>query len=505
VTSPAQVVLVILDGWGCGPEAGNAIHAARTPNIDKLRQKYPAALLAASGSQVGLPEGQMGNSEVGHLNIGAGRVVYQDLTRISKDIVEGGFFVNPALIAAMDAAASSGGALHLLGLLSDGGVHSHLDHIEALLRMARDRGAEQVFVHPLLDGRDVPPQSAQEYIYWLEQACREIGVGSIATIGGRYYGMDRDKRWQRTELAYRALVFGEGLRSESAAKAVEAAYADGVTDEFVLPTVINPRGAIKSGDSVIAFNFRPDRMRQLTRALTDEDFPWFSRKEGLKVHYLCMTQYDETITAPVAYPPETLENTLGQVISALGLRQLRIAETEKYAHVTYFFNGGEEKPMPGEERLLIPSPKVETYDLQPEMSSEPVTAAVCSNIASQDFSLVVLNYANPDMVGHTGNFAAAVQACEAVDRCVGRVWAATEAAGGAMLLFSDHGNADLMIDALGKPHTAHTANPVPLVLAWPGVEAISDGALCDIAPTVLDLLGIAQPREMTGKSLIIKE
>lgn len=502
--SPAQVVLVIMDGWGIGPQAGNAIMAADTPNIDKLNRTYPTALLAASGSQVGLPAGQMGNSEVGHLNIGAGRVVYQDLTRISKDIEAGGFFANPGLTVAMDS-IPAGGALHLLGLLSDGGVHSHLEHIEALLRMAKDRGVEKVFLHPLLDGRDVPPQSAHEYVRWLEAACLDIGVGSIATIGGRYYCMDRDKRWQRTELAYRALVFGEGPRAENAAQAVEAAYAAGTTDEFVLPTVIDPQGMIKTGDSVIAFNFRPDRMRQITRALVDEDFPWFSRQEGLRVNYLCMTQYDETIQAPVAYPPERLANTLGQVISAQGLKQLRIAETEKYAHVTYFFNGGEEKALPGEERALIPSPKVETYDLQPEMSAEPVTAAVCEYIASGNFSLVVLNYANPDMVGHTGNFAATVQACEKVDRCVGRVWAATQAAGGAMLLFSDHGNADLMVDAQGKPHTAHTANPVPLVLAWPGVKAIRDGALCDIAPTVLDLLGLNQPPEMTGKSLIVKE
>lgn len=504
MTSPAQVVLVIMDGWGKGPQAGNAILAADTPNIDQLNRTYPTAALAASGSHVGLPAGQMGNSEVGHLNIGAGRVVYQDLTRISKDIAEGGFYTNPALAAAMDS-VPAGGALHLLGLLSDGGVHSHLEHIEALLRMARDRGVEKVFVHPLLDGRDVPPQSAHEYIRWLEQACRDIGVGNIATIGGRYYCMDRDKRWQRVELAYRALVFGEGPRAETAAQAVEAAYAAGTTDEFVLPAVIDPQGMIKNGDSVIAFNFRPDRMRQITRALVDEEFPWFCRQEGLRVHYLCMTQYDETIQAPVAYPPERLDNTLGQVISALGRRQLRIAETEKYAHVTYFFNGGEEQALPGEERVLIPSPKVETYDLQPEMSAEAVTAAVCEYIASGKFSLVVLNYANPDMVGHTGNFAATVRACETVDRCVGRVWAATEAAGGAMLLFSDHGNADLMLDAQGRPHTAHTANPVPLVLAWPGVKAISDGALCDIAPTVLDLLGINQPPEMTGKSLIVKE
>lgn len=504
MTIPSQAVLVILDGWGIGSEAGNAILAADTPNIDRLSSTFPAARLAASGLAVGLPPGQMGNSEVGHLNIGAGRVVYQDLTRISRAIETGEFFTNEALVAAIDG-VPAGGALHLLGLLSDGGVHSHIDHIQALLQLARDRGVKDVFLHPLLDGRDVPPKSALEYVRWLEQRCRETGVGRIATIGGRYYGMDRDKRWERTELAYKSMVFGQGPRGETAAQVVEDSYARGITDEFVIPTVIDPRGMIKSGDSVIAFNFRPDRMRQITRALVDEDFPWFPRQQGLKVNYLCFTQYDETIAAPVAFPPERIVNTLGQAISGLGLKQLRIAETEKYAHVTYFFNGGEEAALPGEKRVLIPSPKVETYDLQPEMSALPVTEAVCNHIASGEYTLVVLNYANPDMVGHTGNFEATVEACQIVDRCVGQVWSAVEAAGGCMFLFSDHGNADQMLDAEGKPHTAHTANAVPLVLAWPGVRAIRDGALCDVAPTALDLLGLPQPPEMTGKSLIVKE
>ncbi len=498
---PTQVVLVIMDGWGIGPPEGNAILAASTPHIDSLFQKFPSASLAASGDAVGLPAGQMGNSEVGHLNIGAGRVVDQDLTRIAQDIEQGGFSANPALNAALEGIAP-GGALHLLGLLSDGGVHSHLDHIEALLCLAKERQVERVFIHPLLDGRDVPPRSAGKYLDWLEKKCREIGLGRIATIGGRYYGMDRDKRWQRTELAYQALVWGRGPRGESPLRVLEEAYAAGINDEFVLPTVIEPEGVLKNGDSVIAFNFRPDRMRQITRALTDQDFPWFPREEGLKVPYLCLTQYDETIQAPVAYPPEELANTLGQVISDRGLAQLRIAETEKYAHVTYFFNGGQEKILVGEERVLIPSPQVETYDLQPEMSAEAVTEAVCQHIASGRFSLVVLNYANPDMVGHTGNFAATVQAVQVVDRCVGRVWDTVQAAGGAMLLFSDHGNADGMVDEEGRVLTAHTTNPVPLVLAWPGVRALRDGALSDIAPTVLELLGIDQPREMTGKSLI---
>lgn len=504
MTGPTQVVLVIMDGWGLGPQANNAVQTASTPNIDKLQEQFPGAILQTSGIDVGLPPGQMGNSEVGHLNIGAGRVVYQDLTRISKDIQEGGFFRNPRLKEAMHA-VSPGGALHLLGLLSDGGVHSHVDHIEALLRMAKEQGVARVFLHLFLDGRDVLPQSALEYLEWLEGTCNKIGVGSVATIGGRYYGMDRDKRWERTSLAYQTILWGEGPTVQTPTQAVEEAYAQGITDEFVLPTLIDPAGTIQSGDSVIAFNFRPDRMRQITRALVDAEFPHFRRREDLRVHYLCMTQYEEGIAAPVAYAPEELTNTLGQVISTAGLKQLRIAETEKYAHVTYFFNGGEETPLPGEDRVLIPSPKVATYDLQPEMSAYLVTDTACQHIQSGKYSLVVLNYANPDMVGHTGNFEATVHACAVTDECVGRVWEATEASGGAMLLFSDHGNAEMMRDSTGKPYTAHTANPVPFTVAWPGVRALRNGALCDIAPTTLSLLGIEQPPEMTGKSLIIEE
>jgi 2,3-bisphosphoglycerate-independent phosphoglycerate mutase len=501
MTEPNLVLLAIMDGWGLGPEKDNAIKAAATPNIERIQAKFPKAVLKASGTAVGLPPGQMGNSEVGHLNIGAGRVVYQELTRISKDIQNGGFFNNPRLVEAM-AAVSPGGSLHLLGLLSDGGVHSHIDHLVALLRMAKVQGVEQVWIHSLLDGRDVPPKSALDYIEQLELSCRRIGIGAIATIGGRYFGMDRDKRWERTNLAYRALVFGEGPRASSAAQAVQWAYAKGTTDEFVFPSVVNPEGIVQDGDSVICFNFRPDRVRQITRALVDREFAHFPRREDLTIHYLCMTQYDETIAAPVAYPPAELVNTLGQVISAAGLSQLRIAETEKYAHVTYFFNGGEEKELPGEDRELIPSPKVATYDLKPEMSAYAVTEAVCRRIESGKYKFIVLNYANPDMVGHTGNFEAAVKACEVTDDCIGQVWAAVERAGGAMLLFSDHGNADQLRDSEGKPHTAHTANPVPLTLAWSGVQEIQNGALCDIAPTVLDLLGLEQPPEMTGKSLI---
>lgn len=501
MTKPNVVVLTIMDGWAIGTEQNNAIMAANTPNIDKIQQQFPGAVLQASGPAVGLPPGQMGNSEVGHLNIGAGRVVYQDLTRISKDILEGGFFSNPQLVEAMQA-VSPGCSLHLLGLLSDGGVHSHTDHLEALLRMAKVQGVAQVWIHPLLDGRDVPPKSALEYTRWLELTCKRIGIGAIATVSGRYYGMDRDKRWDRTELAYRALVYGEGAQAATAVEAVETAYAQEVTDEFVLPSVVNPQGTIRDGDSVICFNFRPDRVRQVTRALVDREFPHFPRREDLSIRYLCLTQYDETIAAPIAYPPEALTNTLGQVISDAGWNQLRIAETEKYAHVTYFFNGGEERELAGEDRVLIPSPKVATYDLQPEMSAYPVTEAVCEHIASGKYKLIVLNYANPDMVGHTGNFEAAVKACEVTDTCVGRVWQAVEQVGGAMLLFSDHGNADLMRDPQGKPHTAHTSNPVPLTLVWSRVNEITGGALCDIAPTALALLGLDQPKEMTGKSLI---
>lgn len=501
---PSQVVLVIMDGWGLGPPEHNAIRAAATPNFAQLAATFPHSSLATSGAAVGLPIGQMGNSEVGHLSIGAGRVVHQELTRINREIETGSFFSNAALGEAM-AKVPIDGALHLLGLLSDGGVHSQLDHIEALLRLAKERGVKRVYLHPLLDGRDVPPQSAPQYIRWLEQTIEAVGVGSIASIGGRYYAMDRDQRWPRVEAAYRVLIEGQGPRAASAAAAVAESYAAGVNDEFVVPTLIDPKGTIKSGDSVIAFNFRPDRMRQITRAITDKDFPWFPRPEGFRVHYLCLTQYDEKIMAPVAFPPQELSNTLGQVISRAGFKQLRIAETEKYAHVTYFFSGGQEDTLPGEQRLLIPSPQVSTYDLQPEMSAEAVTEAVVERIASGEYALVVLNYANPDMVGHTGNFAATVLAVETVDRCLGKVWAAVEKAGAALLVFSDHGNADRMQDDAGNPHTAHTDRPVPFILAWPGVKEVRDGALSDVAPTVLDLLDLAKPKEMTGQSLIIKE
>lgn len=494
-----QVVLTILDGWALGPDHDNAIKAAHIPSYRKLKTEFPYTTLKASGLDVGLPPGQMGNSEVGHLNIGAGRVVYQDLTRISRDIQEGKFINNPRLKQAMS------GTVHLIGLLSDGGVHSHTDHLEALLRMAKLNKVEKVWVHPWLDGRDVAPTSAVQFLEWLETTCRRIGIGAIATISGRYYAMDRDKRWERVEKAYAAMVQGEGRQAEDAVEAVRVAYVQGQTDEFVEPIVLDSDGLIADGDNVICFNFRPDRAREITRVLTDTDFAEFKRRIFPEVNFLCMTQYDETFPLPVAYPPEVLENTLGQVVADAGLKQLRIAETEKYAHVTYFFNGGDETKLPGEDRVLIPSSKVATYDLQPEMSAIPVTDAVCEQIAQQKYQLVVLNYANPDMVGHTGDFEATVRACEVVDSCLERVWQATREAGAVLLITSDHGNADQMRDAQGNPHTAHTANIVPLLMAGATGNLRDGGALCDIAPTILELLGLDKPDQMTGKSLLVKE
>ncbi len=500
----AFALLTIIDGWGKGPEEDNAIKAANLPNYRALLAEHPFTELTSSGEAVGLPPGQMGNSEVGHLNIGAGRIVYQDLTRINKAIEDKSFFDNQPLLRAMT--ACSGGALHLLGLLSDGGVHSHQQHIEALLHMARENGVKQVWIHPLLDGRDVGPKTALDYLDLLDQACAEIGLGEVATVGGRYYAMDRDRRWERTEQAYRAMVLGQGPTADSAQQAVRQAYQQDVTDEFVPPTVINSQGTIGPDDSVICFNFRPDRVRQITRTLVDKDFSEFERPRDLPACYIGFTRYDETLDIPAAFPPQQLDNTLGQVISTAGHRQLRIAETEKYAHVTYFFNGGEEDPLPGEDRKLIPSPQVATYDLQPEMSAVPVTDAVCQAVESGDYRLIVLNYANPDMVGHTGNFEATVQACEVVDQCLGRIWQAVKQAGGVLIVCSDHGNADKMRDEKGKPFTAHTPNPVPLVLAGSNASGLRrGGSLRDIAPTVLDVLDIEQPVEMTGSTLIIKE
>jgi 2,3-bisphosphoglycerate-independent phosphoglycerate mutase len=506
----APIALVILDGWGMGDEqdAYNAICQSETPHMKLLSELYPSTTLTCSGEAVGLPEGQMGNSEVGHLNIGAGRVVYQELTRITKEIREGEFFTNPVLVNAVEQAKTNGSALHLMGLVSDGGVHSHINHLYALLELAKRNDLKKVYVHAFLDGRDVPPSSGIEYIKALEEKIKEIGVGSIATVAGRYYAMDRDKRWERVEKAYNAMVCREGEEAASASEAVETSYKLGKTDEFVAPTVIAGCGdcGIKAKDSVIFFNFRPDRARELTRVFIDEKFDGFARCGGLlPVHFASMTQYDETVVVPVAYKPQFLKNTLGEVLENNGLTQLRIAETEKYAHVTFFFNGGEEKPYHGEERILVASPKVATYDLQPEMSAIEVTDKLVEAIKTGKFDVIILNYANSDMVGHTGKLDAAMKAVTTVDNCVGRVVEAMRNQGGITLITADHGNAEMMLDHVtGEPFTAHTTNEVPLILVSEKHRgrAIKKGILADLAPTILDLAGVAIPEEMTGKSLI---
>jgi 2,3-bisphosphoglycerate-independent phosphoglycerate mutase len=502
------VTLIIMDGFGESDEIkGNAIASARTPNIDRLKSSRPFTTIGAAGLDVGLPPGQMGNSEVGHLNLGAGRVVYQDYTRINLAIEDGSFYENQVLVEAADYAKKRGSALHLIGLLSDGGVHSHNTHLYALLRLARERGQKTVYIHAILDGRDVPPRSALGYFRGLEAEIKSIGVGKVATVAGRYYSMDRDRRWERTELAYRAMTSGQGFQAESPEEAVKAGYDRGEDDEFLKPTVVDTDGMVEDGDSLIFFNFRPDRARQITKAFTNPDFCEFDR-EKIDVHFVCMTQYEESIEAEVAFPAEYLSDTLSEVVSRAGLRQLRIAETEKYAHVTFFFNGGREEASPGEERVLIPSPKVATYDLKPEMSAFEVTDAVVEKIKEGVYDLIVLNYANSDMVGHTGFFDAAVRAVEAVDECVGRVVNEVLARGGAVLLTADHGNAEQMEnEATGQHHTAHTTNPVPFILIMEGVKARlrGDGILADVAPTVLDLLDLPVPAAMTGRSLIVKD
>jgi len=507
-------MLIILDGWGIrGETEGNAVAQANTPYYDGLLDKYPHTQLAASGEDVGLPEGQMGNSEVGHLNIGAGRIVYQDFTRISKAIREKEFFDNEILREAVKRARDNGQSLHLIGLLSDGGVHSHITHLFALLDLAAQMGMDRVFVHAVLDGRDVPPANAREYIDSLENKFREVGLGSIATVMGRYYAMDRDKRWDRVEKAYNAMVFGEGLKASLPSGAVARSYEDGVTDEFVEPTVIiretgEPVATVKEGDSIIFYNFRPDRAREITRAFADVEFSGFQRRDGFpRVHYVGMTQYDKTIDVPVAFKPQVLTNTLGEYLSRSGLKQLRIAETEKYAHVTFFFNGGVEPPNPLEERILIPSPKVATYDLKPEMSAYEVTEAVLAEIGADSFDVIILNFANPDMVGHTGVMKAAIRALEDIDDCLARVVEAVKNKGGAVLITSDHGNAEQMTEpGTEQPWTAHTTNPVPLIYVDDrSLDAeLERGRLEDIAPTMLKLLALDKPPEMTGKPLIKK-
>lgn len=500
------LALIILDGFGCREETkGNAIAAARTPHLDHLMASCPHTRIGASGMDVGLPDGQMGNSEVGHTNIGAGRIVYQELTRITKSFDEGEALGNPALTAAMENARRPGQALHLMGLLSDGGVHSHIRHLYGLMEMARRFAVERVYLHCFMDGRDVPPTSGTEFIAALQQKIKELGLGQIATVSGRYYAMDRDNRWERVKLAYDAIVNGEGNKDPDPVAVMQKSYGAGVTDEFIVPTVVTEGAGIKAGDSVIFFNFRPDRARELTRALVDPDFAGFEREKGFfPLTYICMTQYDATMpNVEVAYRPESLTNTLGEYLSRLGKTQLRIAETEKYAHVTFFFNGGVEAPYEGEDRVLIPSPKVATYDLQPEMSAYAVTDEAVRRIESGRYDVIILNYANCDMVGHTGVFEAAVKAVEAVDTCLGRLLAALEKAGGRAFLTADHGNADQMADENGAPFTAHTTNPVPFVaIGFGDVTLRSGGRLADIAPTMLQAMGLPQPEEMTGRSLL---
>lgn len=502
------LLLMILDGWGIAPAGRyNAAALAKTPNLDALFANYPHTRLSCSGEAVGLPDGQMGNSEVGHLNIGAGRVVYQELTRITKAIKDGDFFENLVLAKTMQTAQTNGSALHLLGLLSDGGVHSHLCHLVALLEMAKRQGLTKVYVHAFLDGRDVGPQTAVGYLEELEAAIKRIGVGKIATVSGRYYAMDRDKRWERISKSYQAMVKHKGAVFTNAVSGVRASYEAGVTDEFVVPFVTAPEAeaCVKAGDSMIFFNFRPDRARQLTRAFVDDDFTYFERSQAARpVDFVCMTKYDETIKAAVAFAPETLADTLGKVLADHDLRQLRIAETEKYAHVTFFFNGGEEEPNRGEDRVLIPSPKVATYDLQPEMSAGLVTDKLLELLDADIYDVLILNFANPDMVGHTGVLSAAVKAMETVDTCVGRIIAKVLALQGTACITADHGNLEKMLDETnGQPYTAHTTNQVPFLVVSETRRKLREGILADIAPTLLELLTIERPEAMTGKSLLI--
>ncbi len=509
---PKPVMLMILDGWGVRPAGpGNAVSLAQTPNLDRLLSEYPHTQLQTSGKAVGLPDGIMGNSEVGHLNIGAGRIVYQDLTRIDLAIEDGSFFTNQALNIAIQSALEDKRALHLMGLVSDGGVHSQLTHLLALLDLAKENGLKRVYVHVILDGRDTPPDGGKNYVARLQAHLDKIGNGRIASICGRYYAMDRDTRWERTKTAYDLYTRGIGTPARAAAAAITEAYKKGETDEFVKPIVLagsdnEPVATIQTGDSLIFFNFRADRARQITRALTERNFNEFERQVWPNIaNYICMTLYDEKFTLPIAFPPVPLEEILGQVISREGLNQLRIAETEKYAHVTYFFNGGEEKPFDNEDRCLIPSPRdVPTYDHEPRMSAVAVTEEVLQRVASGRYDLIVLNFANMDMVGHTGKLDAAIQAVQTVDQCVGRIVDAVLAKGGALLITADHGNAETMIENNGHVHTAHTTNPVYLVLvnAARKQARLRPGVLGDIAPTILSLMAIAQPNQMSGRSLI---
>lgn len=499
------VMLLVMDGFGLAPpSAGNAIYAAKTPNLDTLFKECPHARLNASGLFVGLPDGQMGNSEVGHTNIGAGRVVWQELSKISNKIADGTFFKNEALLEAMEHAKNNDAALHVFGLMSDGGVHSHIEHIKALCDMAKRCGIKRLYVHCFTDGRDTLPTSGAVYIREMEEYLNRLGRGEVGSVIGRYYAMDRDRRWERVKLAYDALTCSLFSENVTGREAIEAAYRAGETDEFIRPRICGTFTGIKDGDSIIFANFRPDRARQLTRAFVDSDFDGFERECVIKdLCYVCMTQYDAKMpNVLVAYPPEELKNTLGEYISGLGLTQLRIAETEKYAHVTFFFNGGIEKPYPGEERILVPSPKVASYDLKPEMSAYEVTEKVLGKIKEGKTDLIIMNLANCDMVGHTGVFEAAVKAVEAVDICIGRISEAISEAGGKLIITADHGNADKMLDEDGEVFTAHSANPVPIILVGDS-RGLKNGALCDLAPTLLELMGLDKPADMEGSSLLI--
>lgn len=504
------VMLLIMDGWGQNPKKeGNAVFLSKTPNLDRLALEYPTASLKASGEAVGIMEGQMGDSNVGHLNLGAGRIVYQDLVRLSKAVDSGEFFKNPEIVRVMDKVGKQGSALHLMGLVSPGGVHSHTKHLYALLELAKKKGLKKVYIHAFLDGRDVPPASAKEYLLELQEKLSEIGVGAIATISGRYYAMDRDNRWERTQKAYQAITLGAGREADSALEALENSYREDVTDEFVLPTVVikdgKPTAVVNNGDGVIFFNFRFDRARQLTRAFVDEDFAGFER-ERLAVNFLCMTRYDEKIAAPFAYKPLENKNTLGEWLSKNGKRQLRIAETEKYAHVTFFFNGLEENPFALEDRILVPSPKVATYDMKPEMSAYEVTGKAIDAIESDKYDCIILNFANGDMVGHTGMLLAAIRAVETVDSCVGKIVASVLEKDGTVLITADHGNCEQMVDYFtAEPYTAHTLNEVPVILvSRQKYKLEKTGVLADVAPTLLELMELEAPAEMTGKSLLLK-
>ena len=511
--SKKPVVLMVLDGYGLSDKTeGNAIAMANTPVMDKLMKECPFVAGKASGLAVGLPDGQMGNSEVGHMNIGAGRIIYQDLTSITKAIEDGDFFENEAMLEAIENCKKNNSDLHLWGLLSDGGVHSHNTHLYAILELCKKQGLSNVYVHPFLDGRDTPPASGKDYVAQLVEKMNEIGVGRVASISGRYYAMDRDNRWDRVEKAYAAMVYGEGERATDPVQAIADSYAKDVTDEFVLPTVLTendkPVATVKANDSVIFFNFRPDRAREITRAFCEDDFSGFERKEGrIPVTYVCFKDYDESIgNKLVAFKKQTIENTLGEYLAKNGKAQLRLAETEKYAHVTFFFNGGVEEPNKDEDRILVKSPAVATYDLQPEMSAPEVSEKLNAAITSDKYDVIIINFANPDMVGHTGVIPAAVKAVECVDQCVGAAVDAVKKADGVLFICADHGNAEQMIDyTTGNPHTAHTTNPVPFILVNYGdVKLREGGCLADIAPTLLEIMGLEQPAEMTGKSLIVK-